>query len=207
MNRAISALDKELIRSGLLLIGALKVICPWTGSMHADKSLAITLTKGGHFAYIIIRFNTTKKMDAGLAPASWHLLKSTPYNNACYMIRLGCKLSETSRRGGGDGSVFRSPCAAHTRQKATRNHLRICVDLSSLSHARTAAMRTNECVAVLTSEWHGDEEAMWRLAEVWPGDGPVIAGTVEGRCSSPPPRHDGWAGRQLFNITRFTALL
>ncbi len=147
--------DKELIRSGLLLIGALKVICPWTGSMHADKSLAITLTKGGHFAYIIIRFNTTKKMDAGLAPASWHLLKSTPYNNACYMIRLGCKLSETSRRRGGDGSVFRSPCAAHTRQKATRNHLRICADLSSLSHASTAAMRTNECVAVLTSEWHG----------------------------------------------------
>ncbi len=29
-----------------------------------------------------------------------------------------------------------------------------------LSHASTAAMRTNECVAMLTSEWHGDEGAM-----------------------------------------------
>lgn len=64
MNRAISAVDTELIRSGLLLIGALQVTWPWTGSMHADKSLAITLTKGSYFAFII-RFNTTKKMDAG----------------------------------------------------------------------------------------------------------------------------------------------
>lgn len=98
--------------------------------MHTDKSLAITLTKGSHFAYIIIRFNTTKKMDGGLAPAAWHLLKSTTYNNPCYMIRLGCKLSEMSRRGGGDGSVLRPPGVAHTRQKATRNHFRICADLS-----------------------------------------------------------------------------
>lgn len=59
--------------------------------MHADKSLAIMLTKGGHFAYIIIRFNTTKKMDAGLALAAWHLSKSRAHNEVSYMIGLGCK--------------------------------------------------------------------------------------------------------------------
>lgn len=37
-----------------------------SGSMHTDKSLAISLTKGSHFAYINIRFTTTKKMDAVL---------------------------------------------------------------------------------------------------------------------------------------------
>lgn len=61
MNPAIPAVDTVLIRSGLLLIGALQV----TWSCLEDKSLAITLTKGSHFAYINIRFNTTKKMDAG----------------------------------------------------------------------------------------------------------------------------------------------
>lgn len=49
MNRAISAVDTELIRSGLLLIGALQVTWPWTGSMHADKSLANHATKGKPF--------------------------------------------------------------------------------------------------------------------------------------------------------------
>lgn len=77
------------------------------------------------------------------------------------MIGLCCKLSETSRKGGGDGTLIRPPGAAYTRQKATRNHLRMCVDLSpGLGHTSTTEMRTNECVAVLTSKWHGDEGAL-----------------------------------------------
>lgn len=104
---------------------------------------------------------TTKKMDAGLVLAAWHLSKCGTYNEECYMIGLCCKLSETSRKGGGDGTLIRPPGAAYTRQKATRNHLRMCVDLSpGLGHTSTTEMRTNECVAVLTSKWHGDEGAM-----------------------------------------------
>lgn len=61
----------------------------------------------------------------------------------------------------GGSTVLRPPGAAHARQKATRNHLQIGADLSpGLEHVSTTAMRTNECVAVLTSDWHWDEGAM-----------------------------------------------